>query len=376
MARPSIIATLVGDLQKERFAQVKYGYFFMALARLFDLCSIYDATLRGPERWINMIQTFHPNRSHWKEHFYKNADAFRRRSRNANLFIEKWTGKASFCLQLGTMFDGGWDKQPLPILIYTDYTHQITAKVPEAGRSPFRPSELRQWLQLEKQAFEHAAFTFTRSELVRASVIQDYGIPENRVAAVGGGVNLPDIPPLPERRGRNSLNILFIGKDFYRKGGDLVLEAFQQIKQEFPHTSLTMVTTYPAHNKTLPDKVQIITPSWDRDLIRRLYEKADIFLLPSRLETWGDVLLEAMAYGLPCVGVKGQAMEEIITHKQTGWLAEPQNPGSLVEGLTYFLRDDDKRVSAGILAHQAVEERYTWKAVVERIFNISHLYMQ
>ena len=90
---------------------------------------------------------------------------------------------------------------------------------------------------------------------------------------------------------------LFIGQDFHRKGGDLLLSAFAQVRQHVPQARLLCLTKGPIPAELPLDGVEVFEAEWDRDLVKQLYHQADLFVLPSRLETWGDVLLEAMAYG-------------------------------------------------------------------------------
>ncbi|RME88071.1 MAG: glycosyltransferase [Anaerolineae bacterium] len=84
-------------------------------------------------------------------------------------------------------------------------------------------------------------------------------------------------------------------------------------------------------------------------------------------ETWGDVLLEAMAFGLPCVGVFGQAMEEIIRHEETGLLVPPEDSDALAKALARLLSQPALRQRMGEAARQRVAREFTWARVVERI---------
>jgi glycosyltransferase involved in cell wall biosynthesis len=183
-------------------------------------------------------------------------------------------------------------------------------------------------------------------------------------------VNFASLPAVPNRQGRNPLTLLFIGKDLHRKGGDLLLAAFARLRKKHPDLRLKMVTDGPVSPITDLSGVEIIPPTWDRAVIAGLYEQADIFVLPSRLETWGDVLLEAMAYGMPCVGVRGQAMEEIIGHGVDGWLVDPEDPVALARGIARLVEEDAFRWQCGQFARQKVEREYTWDSVAGRIAGV------
>src|SRR5262249_33640828 len=149
------------------------------------------------------------------------------------------------------------------------------------------------------------------------------GIAPARVAVVGGGLNFEAIPaPAPLQAPR----VLFIGRDFERKGGDTLVAAFRLARERVPEAELWMVTgradisgpgirrIAPTYERAAIAALYRIASTYDRAAIAALYRASSIYAMPSRLETWGDVFLEAMAYGLPCIGSANDAMPEIIEH--------------------------------------------------------------
>ncbi len=366
-AEPRVAGALVGDIFREPSARTKYSQLFECIGRRFPLVDVYDATLRGAARFLNAALMAHPNRRRWRERFYQNVPAFRARSKNTAAHFRKLQDSVDIVLQLGVLFDARWNEGPIPNVIYTDYTMRLSAQKPAAGRSPLTPGQLAQWITLERQAFERAAHICTRSRFVRESIIRDYGIAPDRVTAIGGGVNFSTLPALRPRPADAPPTLLFIGKEFYRKGGDLLLSAFAEVRQRVPQARLLLVTADPIPAHLPIAGVEVIKPTWNRAVIETLYQQADIFVLPSRLETWGDVLLEAMAYGLPCIGVTGEAMEEIVKHEVTGLLARSNDCESLAAAMERLLRDEQLRQQYGLAGRRLVETEFTWNHVVDRL---------
>ncbi|MCB0036198.1 MAG: glycosyltransferase family 4 protein [Anaerolineales bacterium] len=360
-----VIGTLVGDIYTERPAQTKYGQLFKEVQNLCSNLELCDATLRGMDRWLNLARMFHYKRSIWKERFYQNVPAFNKRSQRAGQQIYKLqkSGQANVVLQVGVTFDASYGKHTLPNVIYTDYTTDMAMQQPDAGRSPFSEAVGQRLIKLEQQAFEHAYHVCTRSEIVRQSILNDYGIDADKVSVIGGGVNFEILPELnvPTRDGKPT--VLFIGKDFYRKGGDLLLNAFAQTREHIPGTRLLMMTEGPIPADLPMEGVEVIAPTWDRDVIANLYRRADLFVLPSRLETWGDVLLEAMAYGIPCIGATRQAMGEIIMHGKTGLVIPPGDEYSLYSALLWLMINPWLREKWGKAGRERLEEHFTWERV-------------
>jgi glycosyltransferase involved in cell wall biosynthesis len=362
---PRVIGTLIGDIKREPSARTKYGFFWQAVERRFPLVGVYDASLHGFDRLVNALRTVHPDRRQWRERFYKNVVAFRLRSRRLASRLEPLQAQADVILQVGVLFDACWDNITLPSVVYTDYTAWLAAQIPQVGRSPFTLEQRQEWLDLEHRTFERAAYICTRSKLVRDSIVHDYNIPPERVTVVGGGINFALLPEPVFRSEADPPTALFIGKELYRKGGDILLKAFARVRQEIPDARLFLLT----HERIpagLPlDGVELITPTWEREAIASLYRRSDVFVLPSRLETWGDVILEAMSYGLPCIGVTGQAMEEIIENERTGLVVPPEDTAALATALTRLLRNSGVRKELGCRARQRARAKYTWDRVVE-----------
>lgn len=94
--------------------------------------------------------------------------------------------------------------------------------------------------------------------------------------------------------------------------------------------------------------------------IARLLQNADAFVLPSYYEALGCVYLEAMACGIPVVGCKGNGIDEVITHGETGYLIENKSQEQL-SACIERLFDEDERHRIGENARNAVVKQYQWK---------------
>jgi glycosyltransferase involved in cell wall biosynthesis len=202
-------------------------------------------------------------------------------------------------------------------------------------------------------------------------VIEDYQADPQRVTAIGGGVNFTALPEQAGDRAALSRErppaALFIGKEFDRKGGDLLLRAFARVREELPQARLILLTNPDIPEGFSLEGVEQISPTWDRGVMTGLYERSDFLVLPSRLETWGDVLLEAMSFGLPCIGVSGQAMEEIIADQQTGIIVPPEDEGALARAMTRLYQEPGLRRKWGECGRERVESRFTWDRVAQNL---------
>ena len=367
-----LLVLLTGDVRRDPDACTKYGGLVKALERRFAHTQVYDVALKGWPRVYNALQVFHPDVHRWKQRFYKNLPAFCLRSQQAQRIRARYPD--ALALQVGVLFDAYNLQAARSSLIYTDYSAALSARKAALGRSPFDENQRQAWLALESQAYRRSAHIYTRGEFVRRSLLQDYGLDPQKVTAVGGGVNFDPLPLFDPRVDgavpyiASAPTFLFIGKDFHRKGGDLLLHAFARLRSAYPEARLWMVTDGPLPAGSPLEGVQVIPPTWDRQAIEALYRQADVFVLPSRLETWGDVLLEAMAFGLPCIGVRGEAMEEIILEGQTGRVVLGEDIAALAAAMQDLSENPALRRAWGQAGRARVEEHFTWDRVVERMF--------
>lgn len=363
-----LVIPIFGSLQKDPMTQVKYGHLIRALQQHLTLINIYDASLKGLWKLPLALAAWHPVRRNWRERYVKHPKSFEARSQRVSRWVSQQDADA--VLQFGALFDSCGAQNKLPNIIYTDYTSYLSAKFSDGNRSPYKGSTLNAYLALEKQAYVNSSHLCVRSQIVRKSLINDYNLPPEKITVIGGGANLNEIPEVITRPIDQPPRVLFIGQNFYRKGGDLVLKAFAEVRKFVPESRLTMVTHLPKNHGLPLTNVDIVEMGFNREIIHAQLSLADVFILPSRLETWGDVILEAMAYGIACIGVTGQPMEEIILHGKTGLLTTPENPYALCQAMLEIISDRTFCHKMGMEGRKRLEKEYTWPIVARRLSNI------
>ena len=185
----------------------------------------------------------------------------------------------------------------------------------------------------------------------------------------------PEVPPIEEFNDEK-LNILFIGRLEKRKGLDYLLEAYKQVKPEIPNSRLIVVgpgtrlrRKYEKRvmKNSLKDVVFIGYASY-LDL-PRYYKTADIVCCPATgRESFGIVLLEAMAVSKPIVASDIQGYKSVMTNDVEGLLVPPKNAAKLAEALIPLLADESLRQQMGAKGRlKAVE--YDWEHIAQKVMN-------
>jgi glycosyltransferase involved in cell wall biosynthesis len=106
---------------------------------------------------------------------------------------------------------------------------------------------------------------------------------------------------------------------------------------------------------------------YDHDELPALVAAADVFALASVREQFGQVLVEAMACGVPPIAVNRFGPGEIVTDGETGWLVEPDDVEALAEALRQAIDDPGERARRGTRARVVAAERYGWPALAGRL---------
>jgi alpha-maltose-1-phosphate synthase len=143
-----------------------------------------------------------------------------------------------------------------------------------------------------------------------------------------------------------------------------LLDAFRSVRARNPNARLIVAGTDDVPHQP---GVEVLGTVRGREALAQLYATSTVFCLPSLFEPYGLVLLEAMAYGLPCVATRADAFPEIVEDGRTGRLVPPGNPSALAEALVELLEDPAGTRVLGEAGRRRVEESLNWDAVVERM---------
>jgi len=245
----------------------------------------------------------------------------------------------------------------VPHFVYTDHTQLANLYYPGYRRDEL-PSQA--WIDRERSIYQGASVIFTMSTHVSRSLIEHYQCDPQRVVCAYAGPNaaIPDLPIAGIERYR-SKRILFVGKDWRRKGGPQLVEAFAQVLQRHPTAELVIVGCTPEIQLPNCRVVGLVPVSQ----VGRYFAEASVLCMPTRNEPFGLVFIEAFAHALPVVSSTIGALPDLVEEGQSGYLVGPDDVDALAERLIDLLGDPERLQDFGARGRARVESRYTWDNV-------------
>jgi glycosyltransferase involved in cell wall biosynthesis len=203
-------------------------------------------------------------------------------------------------------------------------------------------ARLKRWIN--RRTFALARQIVVWSAWVKDSLVAEYGVPPRKVQVIPPGIDLALWGEPPRREGRPGLpRVLFVGGDFARKGGPLLLDWYRARGRG--RCELDLVTRDPVAAETGVRVHRNIAGNSPE--ARALFHGADVFVLPSLGECFGIASVEAMAAGLPVITTRVGGSADIVAHEQTGLLIPPGDPAPLGSALDRLLADAAGRRAMG-----------------------------
>jgi glycosyltransferase involved in cell wall biosynthesis len=208
----------------------------------------------------------------------------------------------------------------------------------------------------------------TWSEWAKESLVRDYGVAARSVTVVPPGTTIANFPERAAKRPRREgpMRVLFVGGDFRRKGGDLLLRVCrEQLRSKVELHLVTGADVQSEDNVFVHRNVKPHSPE-----LLKLYAEADVFALPTRGDCLAVVLGEAMAAGLPIVTTHVGAHAEAVQDGESGYVLTVDDADGLRDRLDRLASDPGLRERMGERSRRLGEERFDMHKNANRIADI------
>jgi glycosyltransferase involved in cell wall biosynthesis len=311
-----------------------------------------DPLARGLEKLLSLSGGYHRPDHGWEMSVLRSVAA-RRRLRAAP--------PGTPVVQIGTGFAL---PDQLRIATYEDMTMpQALRSYPEWRALSERSKRYR--IKTQAEAYARAAVCCTTSSWAARSIVEDFGVPEEKVRVIGVGCN-HWAPRMRERW--DPPRYLFVGLDWERKNGDAVIRAFAEVRDRHPEATLAVVGRHsPQEAAGVTDHGFLDMERPDhRGTLSRLYGEATCFVLPSRHEPSAVAYAEALASGLPIVGTREGGSAEIIG--DGGVVIDPESHEDLVAAMLRFADPTTAQETSERARRRSRD--FTWEAVARRLVDV------
>jgi glycosyltransferase involved in cell wall biosynthesis len=250
-----------------------------------------------------------------------------------------------------------------PLILLVHYLHCIDPRSPDADTA----TDERATLGVVDAAIATSRFV--------ERALRDEGLAAGRTAVVRPGLDARYRGPRPDRLGRGAPRMLTVANLLPEKGLQSFVDGLRDLR-DLPWTwtlvgDASLDPSYAAgvfrrlRAAGLDDRITW-TGSVAPEALRGEYDRADLFVLPSRFETCSLSTREAMARGLPVVGHRVGGMAENFGDPAAGSLAPPDAPTALRDALRSLLTDPMARAWRGHAAWRRSRDFPTWDAAADR----------
>lgn len=223
----------------------------------------------------------------------------------------------------------------------------------------------------EKWLWPLADHFLCNADALKKLMLDRFQVPEELLTVVPNGVDLdcfqpPAAPAPPEKP-----VVLCIARLVTEKDHDTLIAAFSLVAARHPQAELWLVGDGPRRqaisrlaNRCLPPRRWRYIPGQMH--ISPILQQGSLLVLSSLQEGFPNVILEAMAAGLPVVATDVGGLSEIVKHGETGWLVPPKDIGALADAISHLLTHDAVRLAFGRAGRRRVEDFFSVAAMVEQ----------
>ena len=222
----------------------------------------------------------------------------------------------------------------------------------------------------EMKVYEKMSGLFSMNNWLAEYLNKKLNIDKDKIHPVYAGINSVSKVPIVKKDNRSERNkLLFLGVDFFRKGGDIVLEAVDICRKEIdPDVTLTVIGPKKWPLKTeIPDYVKFLG-RLSTDAVASIIDEHDLLVMPSRFEAFGIAFLEALSRGIPCIGRNAFAMPEFIIPGKNGDLIDNDDSHKLAE-IIYNVLKNDEIYDYTFNDVDNIINKYSWDRVAKDIYS-------
>ncbi len=265
-----------------------------------------------------------------------------------------------------------------PLILWTDalYASLLGFYPAFAAHSA---NSIRQGNTITHACLSHCNLAIFSSDWAARTALEIYGIAKEKIKVVPFGANitcshtLPDIKQLLTTRPRDRVKLLFIGKNWYRKGGDIVFNVAKALHEMGQPVEVNFVGCQPPDTVDIPAYIHCHgfiskrTPE-GQERINQLLRESHFLFVPSRAEAYGIVFCEANAFGLPALTSYVGGISSVVKDNINGMTFSLEASTSVYcDYITHLMQNYAQYEALALSAFHEYETRLNWNAAVTAV---------
>lgn len=287
------------------------------------------------------------------------------------------------CEGAAFLLDGQW---PLVTSLQTTLHFWLESNTRHKDDAGWMESFGLPMLALEKELMVKSSGVRSISLAIRRAIEIAYGFSfeENNIVIAPLGMPPKDLCP-PTLASDSKLTVLFVGRLEYRKGIDVLLEAIPKVLEKVSDVHFRIIgdnSLIGPEGMTFMDKFlsDYADQFWlnkvrfegrvDQNTLLNAYSACDVFVAPSRFESFGLVFLEAMREGKPVIGCLAGGMPEVVSDDVNGLLVQPGDVEALSEAILTLVESEKLRMSMGDAGKKIFLNKFTSEGMARSSSNL------
>lgn len=306
--------------------------------------------------------------------------------------IDRINARRNFDWVLGSIWDLDLaaviasERYRTAMYLVTSYRLMEDSKPEWHASERFYKNHVLKMIDAEAWAIRHVdcLLSSTKAILEDTERVYDVKVEPERLRLLPFGIRVPQSVnvAVDNVKSADELRLLFVGRFEYRKGIDLLLSVLPELLARYPYLRVDLIgdnTILDADGST--QLARFLEKYRGCDWLKRIsfmghvsdemletaYARCDIFVAPSRYESFGLIFLEAMRFGVPCVGVTAGGMPEVVEGGVTGILVPPNDAPALLGAIDRLLADRELRQRMGASGKQRFYENFTAEIFSRRL---------
>ncbi|MDR0332468.1 MAG: glycosyltransferase family 4 protein [Dysgonamonadaceae bacterium] len=261
----------------------------------------------------------------------------------------------------------------IPIVHISDVTFRVFQNYSTPKRSKER---IKSGEKMERDAFNKYTSFIYSSEWAKQNAINHYNLNPDKIHVVEFGANIPTPTDYQINIQTDICNLLFIGKNWQKKGGDKVLEAYKKLKSEgFPCT-LTIIGSVP-NEVNMEEKGLTVIPFLDKSKpehlskLSNILKEAHFLVLPTEFDAYGIVFCEASAYAVPSIAANVGGVSQPVCEGKNGYLLPPDaTANDYAEKIKSVFNNKEEYLKLRASSRREFETRLNWEVWSKKVNKI------